>query len=192
MQNKMMYLIFAVLVVIAVALCTLAYFMWQAQPKTETKQEPKITTTASTEVLLNPNGATSVAGPTVNPATAAVIPTTEAVKPKPVVVFEAEGSFAAGDKQKLQERIVDPYIDYYLDTYEPGYIVSITISKNDKSTAASYPYLGSAVFKNGGNNGFAISRDLDTFAWWAPDCMKCEFTPAFKAKYPEIVEKYEN
>lgn len=108
-----------------------------------------------------------------------------------VVVFEPPLGNDFADKALIQARIVNPFLDYYADENGEGYLVSLSISENKQDSKATYPYLGSAIFKNGGNSGFVIAKINGVIPWWAPDCMKCTFSASFKATYPEIVKQYE-
>jgi len=108
-----------------------------------------------------------------------------------VVVFEPQLGDYFADKAQLQARVVDPFLDYYADENGEGYLVSLSISENKFESKTTYPYSGNAIFKNGGTAGFAIMKTGSVISWWQPDCMKCKFSPSFKAKYPEIVKLYE-
>ena len=116
-------------------------------------------------------------------------PTITIKETKAVVVFEG-GVSSSGDKNELIKKIVEPYVDYYADQYEPGYLVSFTISENLHPSKTTSPYLGSGVFKNGGNEGFTIDKKDGVINWWAPSCMVCEFSDSYKAKYPEVVKGF--
>lgn len=116
-------------------------------------------------------------------------PSPSAAVPKPVVVFESQGSISDSDLKQLNSRIVDPIIDYYKENPSQE-IVSLTISPNDKPSKNEFPYLGSIVFKNGGNSGFVIAKKDGQINWWGPDCMVCTFSAEYKAKYPEITKNY--
>lgn len=113
------------------------------------------------------------------------VPPTLAAEAKPVVVFEAEGSFSPSDKNSIQKKIIDPFIDFYTPLQK---IVSITISPNTNASKDMYPFLFSAIYASGGNTGFVISKTNGEVNWFIPECMNgCQFTDAFKSKYPEIV-----
>jgi hypothetical protein len=137
---------------------------------------------------------TPTPGANVNqPISASIAPTTAPSsspnQKKPVVVFQAEGSIPAQDKSQLQARIVNPLIEYYEETEDDSEVVSITIEPNKQESKDEYPYLATAIFANGGNNGFVISKNDAGIAWWAPECMICVFSDAYKAKYPEVVSQ---
>lgn len=116
-------------------------------------------------------------------------PPTQQPAQKPVVVFLAEGSIPITDKSQLQQRIVNPAIEYYQESSENSAVVSITIEPNTKESKSQYPYLGTIILANGGNNGFTISKQGGSISWWAPECMVCTFSDAYKAKYPDVVSQ---
>ena len=122
----------------------------------------------------------------VSPSLSSIItasPTPETSFP---IVYEASGSFSASEKNQIQERIINPFVDYYNDLDQE--IASITISK---SATAGYPYALSGIFKSGVNNSFLIKASGGVVDWWYPECMgECPFSDEFKAKYPEIISKY--
>ncbi len=111
-------------------------------------------------------------------------------KPTPVVTYEAAGSISDSDKQQLQQRVVNPLVDYYLEHSDENELVSLTISPNTQASKVQSPYLGQAVFKNGGNSGFVINKNNGQIQWWSVDCMICTFSDAYKQKYPEVVKNY--
>lgn len=111
-------------------------------------------------------------------------------KPTPVVTYEAAGSIPEADKQQLQQRVVNPFVDYYLEHADENELVSLTISPNTQASKVQSPYLGQAVFKNGGNSGFVIDKTNGQIQWWSVDCMICTFSDSYKQKYPEVVKNY--
>lgn len=108
---------------------------------------------------------------------------------KAVVVFQAEGSIPATDKSQLLDRIVNPILDYYEETADDSPIVSLNIEPNTGTNKNEYPYLGTIIFANGGNNGFVITKKEGSITWWTPDCMICVFSESYKTKYPEVVAR---
>lgn len=108
-----------------------------------------------------------------------------------VVVFEPPLGGEFEDKSAIQLKVVNPFLDYYADEYGEGYLVSLAISQNVQSSKSQYPYLATAIFKNGGNSGFVIGKNNGVIQYWAPDCMKCTFSASFKATYPDIVKNFE-
>ena len=111
-------------------------------------------------------------------------------KATPVITFEAAGSIPDSDKQQIQQRIINPLVDYYAEQGEERQLVSLTISPNNQQSKAQSPYLGQAVFKNGGNSGFVINKTNGQIEWWGVDCMICTFSNEYKQKYPEVVKDY--
>ncbi len=128
---------------------------------------------------------------------AAITPDTQVIIPSlavtqspgtPVVVIESEGNIPPADLSEIKARIVDPYLDYQADV-QPGSLVSFKVSPNLLESKAEYPYMADAVFKNGGNEGFLISKNNGHIDWYVPACLNgCVFSENFKAKYPEIVK----
>jgi len=163
--NRKGNVLVVVLIIIAVlALVGAAYFYLQNQ---------KLKTTVS---YISP----APSGLQVNPS-----PTPLVANPKATVAFEAEGSFSQGEKDELYAKVINPYLDYNQD--QNSTLVSLTISKNDKSNKDTYPYLALGIFKNGGTEGFVIVQKGTGIDWWYPTCMgPCPFSDSFKAKYPEI------
>ncbi len=124
-----------------------------------------------------------------------VATSTQAIQPKKpphtaVVVFEPPLSGEFTDKSELQLKVINPFLDYYADEYGEGYLVSLAIAQNTKESKEQYPYLATAIFKNGGNSGFVIGKTNGVIQYWVPDCMKCTFSDSFKATYPDIVKNF--
>lgn len=130
------------------------------------------------------------------PTPTPVMPTSEADKPEPtgvmeakaVVVWEPAGAISQADRDQIQARVVDPFIDYYRDLGQ-GRLLTFTVSVNTQANAATYPYLAKGIFDNGVNNGFVVERAGGQIKWWYPECMgPCPLSAEFKAKYPEIAK----
>ncbi len=105
----------------------------------------------------------------------------------PVVVFDPSGLFSPSLKEQMQQRIINPYLDYSDNGQNT---VSITIAVNNiASTKDKYPYTMQAIGENGATFGMAISLTNGNVNYWTPECMgPCNFSESFKAKYPEIVK----
>lgn len=98
----------------------------------------------------------------------------------PVVVYNPPGLFSAGEKEVLNERIVQPQLDYYHD--KGISMLSIMIDK--KGIAYSY----FAIYQNGNYDNSSINVRAGIIDYWVPGCLgPCEFSQSFKDKYPEIV-----
>jgi len=160
----------------------------------QSKQTAQISQT-DTAVTVTPEANESTVTPTpTEPDVKSSTTVTPAAKKAPhtaVVVFEPPLGGEFEDKSAIQLRVVNPFLDYYADEYGEGYLVSLAISQNIQASKAQYPYLATAIFKNGGNSGFVISKNNGVIQYWAPDCMKCTFSASFKATYPDIVKNFE-
>lgn len=158
-----------IIAILLLAVGGLGYFVLK-------NQQPK-------NISTTPTGITTTPSPSVSP--------TPTATSKPIVVFEAEGSFSQTEKNELYAKVINPYIDYYAELPEE-ILLTITISKNLQANKDVYPYSVKTIFKNGGNAGFMVMKDGTAIAWWLPDCMdSCNLSAAFKAKYPEIDAKVE-
>jgi hypothetical protein len=103
-----------------------------------------------------------------------------------VVVFQAEGSIPAKDKQQLQDRVIQPFLMYSADMKEQAAVVSVTVKPNASLTQYTVDY----VLANKGYGGFVIFKNNGEIQWWLPECMgACPFSDAFKKAYPEIVKQ---
>ncbi len=108
----------------------------------------------------------------------------------PVIVFEAAGSIPDEEKQIIRERVLNPFIDYYLESYgDDRKLLSITVKPNYNSVLG-YPYSFSYVYSDGVHGGTSISKVNGQIDYWEPDCMGCQFSASYRAKYPEVVEGY--
>ncbi len=168
MHNKNGSAVLIVIIIILVlAIIALGYFFVKSQP--------------SKEISTTPAATTATASPTLSPSQTAAS--------KPVVVFESEGSFSQTEKTEIYNKVINPYIDYYLDQPNET-LLTITIAKNLMASKDTYPYSAKTIFKNGGNAGFLIMKEGTGVAWWVPECMNgCKLSDSFKVKYPEIASK---
>ncbi len=92
---------------------------------------------------------------------------------------------------QIESAIVRPLVDYYTDIHaDPDYVKSITISKYTGWDPIAYPFNAIAVFKTGASETFPISRIGGQINYWLPKCgSKCEFSEAFKQRYPQIIKQ---
>lgn len=105
----------------------------------------------------------------------------------PVVVWSPSGAIPQADKDQIQARIIDPFIDYYAEQSQ-GQLLTLTVSVNTQPSNTTYPYLVQAIFDTGTNQGFTIERSSGQLQWWHPDCLGgCEFSAEFEATYPQVV-----
>lgn len=106
----------------------------------------------------------------------------------PVVVYSRPGLLnnteeGQAEKENLEEKLVNPYIDYEKD--KDSDLISIQISVPENIGEA---YNVDAIFAGGGHAGFLFGAREGDYDYWVPECMgPCEFSDEFKAKYPEIV-----
>ena len=160
----------------------------------QSKQIP-VTVKTDTEVSVSEKPAKNEQIATTTPSevktSATVTPAGKKSPHTAVVVFEPPLGVEFEDKSAIQLKIVNPFLDYYADEYGEGYLVSLAISQNTQASKSEFPYLATAIFKNGGNSGFVIRKTNGEIQYWAPDCMKCTFSASFKATYPDIVKNFE-
>lgn len=104
----------------------------------------------------------------------------------PSIIYEPSGKFTEDEKQQLKEKIADP-----LTLYENERIINLTaiiFSKREGQQPYDTTFL--AAFQNSGYLSAVVYKKAGNIEWWLPECMgECPFSPAFKAKYPEIVKK---
>ncbi len=163
------------------------YFYLKSQQKTSMKSSESIV-----DVIDTPTDKEDTATVTpVQKQSESAIPAAKRAPHSAVVVFEPPLGGEFSDKTDIQLKIVNPLLDYYADEYGEGYLVSLAISQNTQVSKAQYPYLATAIFKNGGNSGFVIGKTNGAIQFWVPDCMKCTFSASFKASYPDIVKNFE-
>ena len=173
-MNKGFALLILLIIILVTGLTVTGFFALKNKgftPKADLSPTP---TLVITQTISNP----PILSPTITPS-----PTQENSFP---IVYEAAGSFSASEKNQIQEKVINPFVDYYKDLDQE--IASITISK---STTAGYPYALSGIFKSGVNNSFLIKASGGIVDWWYPECMgECPFSEEFKTKYSEIISKY--
>lgn len=109
---------------------------------------------------------------------------------KSVATFESSANITASAQTEITKKVIDPFLDYYRDQYNAGYVKTLVIQKNLNASADTYPYKADYTFEGGVNGGFLIMKQGTGVDWWYPECLNgCTFSAAFKAKYPEIVAK---
>ncbi|HLB51551.1 hypothetical protein A3F07_01455 [candidate division WWE3 bacterium RIFCSPHIGHO2_12_FULL_38_15] len=104
------------------------------------------------------------------------------------VVFVPSGLFTEEEKSDLNNKLIEPFLDFQKDSN----ILTLTLEIEKSSLEdAGYKYKISYINKGGSNGGmlFGLNSPLE---WWLPDCLNgCIFSDSFKEKYPEIVEQSE-
>ncbi len=106
-----------------------------------------------------------------------------------VITFETDAIFSTQVKTDITSKIINPFLDYYSDQYNAGYVKTLTISKNSQKGSESYPYKASYEFEQNVTGGFLIGSGAKGVTWWTPECLNgCNFSAAFTSKYPEVVK----
>lgn len=121
------------------------------------------------------------------------IPTNAPDKIKfPVVVYGRPGllnNTESGkiEKKKLEEKLINPYTDYYNENVVNLIALYITVPQNIGEEYDVVAIFGSE--KQYGTEQFSFGKREQEYGYWKPDCMgPCKFSESFKKKYPEIVE----
>lgn len=103
----------------------------------------------------------------------------------PVITYERAGLLTAEAKSELEQKLINPFLDYYNEK-ETTYITLVITVPRD--TGEQYEV--TAVHKDGSYLGFLFGARDEEYDWWAPECMDpCEFSDAYKEKYPDVVKK---
>jgi hypothetical protein len=108
----------------------------------------------------------------------------------PVVVYSRAGLLntseeGLAEKENLEEKLIEPYIDY--NNTDDFHLVSmhITVPQN-----IGEEYEVFAIFASGVNHGFLFGSREGEYDYWKPDCMgECIYPEGFEEKYPQIVEQ---
>ena len=112
----------------------------------------------------------------------------------PVVVFTPDGIFTEEEKKELNDKVINPLVDYTPDVYVS---IDVEIYSQDKfvNGDSDNKYIITTIGKpgKGGTGGFIYGSKSKGIDYWTPDCLdKCEFTDDYKTKYPEVVAKYDS
>ena len=123
---------------------------------------------------------------------AAMTEPTPAVKEKtsnpklPVITYIREGLLTNAERKKLEEKLINPQIDYYNEKEPQLVAIAITVP-----TTAGGPYEVLAIGTSQiGTAQFGFGKRQGEYGFWMPGCMgPCELSEAFKKKYPEIYKE---
>ncbi|MBI5357914.1 FlxA-like family protein [Candidatus Saccharibacteria bacterium] len=112
----------------------------------------------------------------------------------PVVVFTPDGVFSNEEKKEITDKVINPLVDYTPDVYVS---IDVEIYSQDKfvNGNSDNKYIITTIGKpgKGGTGGFIYGSKTKPLDYWVPDCLDtCQFTDEYKAKYPEVVAKYES
>lgn len=111
----------------------------------------------------------------------------------PVIQFTPD-TFSQDEKNELTEKVINPYVDYEKELQKMN-LISIQIEKYteeeiSKQTYARYMYKIDVIMETG-HSGWLEREKGKNIDYWIPECMdECSFSESFKAKYPEVIKKY--
>lgn len=111
----------------------------------------------------------------------------------PIVQF-VPATFTEEEKKELMEKVINPYVDYQKEMWKVNPI-SIQVKKHTKTEIdnqiyARYMY-GIDVITETGYHGWLEREEGKAIDYWIPDCMgECPFSESYKAKYQEVLKKY--
>jgi len=107
----------------------------------------------------------------------------------PFIKYVPEGIFTDDEKEQLQEKLVEPFFDFYHEE-EISYIAFIIEKLISADDEGDYRFDIQTLDKNGNYGGFLYGEGKK-LEWWLPDCLDgCEFSEKFEEEYPEIIEEY--
>ncbi|MSU75173.1 MAG: hypothetical protein EXS55_01520 [Candidatus Magasanikbacteria bacterium] len=124
---------------------------------------------------------------TTQPVSTKTLNTSDSIK-LPVVVYARPGLLfnteqGRLEKINLEKKLISPYMDYYNEKQINLISLLITIPENIGEW-----YGVDAIFRDGMSEGFMFGKREGEYDYWKPDCMgECEFSDAFRKKYPQIV-----
>lgn len=107
-----------------------------------------------------------------------------------VVVFYPNGLIDKEDKKELEEKVLNPMIDYSPNTY-----ISVTVDPylpqiyTDGNSDDKYIVTTIGKKDKGETGSFLIGHKKDGINWWTPVCLdSCTFSQSYKDTYPEVVK----
>lgn len=109
----------------------------------------------------------------------------------PVVVYSRAGLLnntpeGKAEKKKLEEKFVSPYTDYNNENGINLVALHITVPQNIGEEYSVVGIFGSE--SQYGTEEFGFGKREQEYGFWEPSCMgPCDFSDAFKKKYPQIV-----
>jgi len=107
----------------------------------------------------------------------------------PFINYVPEGLFTDDEKEQLQEKLLDPFFDFYHED-EELYTALIIVKLSSADDEGDFRFDIQTLDKNGNYGGFLYGEGKK-LEWWLPDCLDgCEFSKEFEEKYPEIIEEY--
>ena len=109
----------------------------------------------------------------------------------PFINYVPEGIFTDEEKEQLQEKLVEPFFDFFHED-EELYIALIVEKLASADDEGDFRFDITTLDKYGNYGGFLYGEGKK-LEWWLPDCLdSCEFSEIFEEKYPEIIEEYKN
>ena len=104
----------------------------------------------------------------------------------PVISYSRAGLLTDSDRLDIEEKLIEPFVDYYKDMEETLISMDIVVPMNDGEEYEITTLFILDDFTPRQEFSFGIKGE--NYDYWIPECMNgCEFSPAFTAKYPQIV-----
>lgn len=166
-KGKPPVLLILLILLLAVAIAALGYLYWQLQDSQRSAQDKD-----ARNATLQKSLADCVDK---KPAEADDLP---------VIVFTPAGQFTDPEKAEITAKMLNPYKAWHRDLGDN--LVSIHVQQ---PSSGPREYLVDVIHRDGVYEGFTYGTiDAATQPWWHPVCLDaCEFTPAFRAAYPDVV-----
>lgn len=105
----------------------------------------------------------------------------------PVIAFERAGLLSDEEREILNKKFVEPYVDYYQVSNDSNILTTVI----EVPQELGEPYVIRSVTADGNAGGFLFGLRGGNFNYWTPGCFGgCEFTDEYTQKHPEVIEQY--
>lgn len=106
----------------------------------------------------------------------------------PVLLYTPESSFSKTEKSEIVNKVFIPFVSWEKDNGKK--VEAMNIRRNPDTTSEE-KYIVNYI-ENDGSSGAFIYGKKNPLEWWAPLCDgDCNFSPEYKAKFPEVVSQGE-
>ncbi len=105
----------------------------------------------------------------------------------PVIAFEREGLLSDQERQILNKKFIEPFVDYELMFGTSTVLTTVIEVPPDLYEA----YTITTVTSDGKAGGFLFGERGGDYNYWTPGCfLECEFTDEYIQKHPEVIKQY--
>ena len=107
----------------------------------------------------------------------------------PVYLFTSDDAFSEAEKSEIFDKALYPFVMWERENGRNVVAMNVRRVFEDDVVGQGYKYTIDMVEDGGWSGGFMYG-EKNPLEWWTPACEgDCNFSPEYKAKFPEVVSQ---